>query len=225
MTKPKNKNKNYCLKCHSKHYPPTGKKCQAVMDKAKEEPSVSMNPMTTSSESDSDGRNLGVGACKVDMGAKKITKQKDCSVKRVLTPGHSRTSDKWVGSETSEDERPSGGLQALILKELQRVHHRLDDVEAKVQDRRRRNRSDKDCPKLSSSKHLSKNDVKCKKSKISKSSSESSSDEELLPPLSVLKTSREIQSKVDARISEIEAHSKVQGNETLKLKSKSGGRG
>ena len=225
MTKPKNKNKNHCLKCHSKHYPPTGKKCQVVMDKTKEEPSVNMNPMTTSSESDSDGRDLGVGARKVDIGArKKITKQKDCSVKRVLTPGPSRTSDQSEGSETSEEEHPSGGLQALILKELQRVHHRLDDVEAKVQNSRRRNRNSKDCSKLSSSKYLSNNDVKCKKSRKCQSSSETSSDEELLPPLSVLKSSREIQNKVDARISEIESHSKVQGNESSKLKSKRGGR-
>ena len=128
-----------------------------------EEPNISRNHMTASSESDSDGRDLGMGACKVDMGAKKkITKQKDCSVKRVLTPGPSRTSDQSDGSEVSEDERSSGGLQALILKELQRVHHRLDDVEAKVQDSGRRSRKHKECPKLSSSKYLSKNDVKCK---------------------------------------------------------------
>ena len=53
-------------------------------------------------------------------------------------------------------------------------------------------------------------------------SSETSSDEELLPPLSVLKSYCENQSKVDTRISEIESHSKVQGNESLKLKSKRG---
>ena len=119
-------------------------------------------------------------------------------------------------------EHPSGGLQALILKELQRVYQRLNDVEAKVQDRRHRNRSDKDCPKLSRSKYLSKMMLKVKRVKKSKFSSESSSDEELLPPLSVLRTSREIQSKIDARISEIESHSKVQGNESSKLKSKRG---
>ena len=147
MTKPKNKNKNYCSKCHSKHYPPTGKKCQADMDKSNKEPSVSMNHMTASSESNSDGRDSGVGARKVDMGTKKkIIKQKDCSVKRVITPGPSRTRDQSDGSETSEDECPSGGLQALILKELQRVHHRLDDVEAQVQDSARRTRKHQDCP-------------------------------------------------------------------------------
>ena len=119
--------------------------------------------MTASSEGDSDSRDCVVGACKVDMGAKKKITKQDCSVKRVLTPGPSRTSDQSDGSETSEDESPSGGLQALILKELQRVHHRLDDVEAKVQHTRRRNRKHKDCPKLSISKYLSKSDGKCKK--------------------------------------------------------------
>ena len=188
-------------------------------------PSISRSHMTASSDSDSVSRDLGMGASKVNMGAKKkITKQKDCSVKRLLTPGPSRTSDLSDGSEVSEDERPSGGLQALILKELQRVHHRLDDVEAKVQDPGIRSRKRKDCSKLSSSKYLSKNDVECKNFKTCESS-ETSSDEELLPPLSVLKTSREIQRKVDNRISEIEAHSKVQGNESLKLKSKRGGTG
>ena len=55
-----------------------GTKCQVTMDKAKEESRVNVNQMTTSSESDSDGRDFEVGACKVDMGAiKKITKQKD----------------------------------------------------------------------------------------------------------------------------------------------------
>ena len=74
--------------------------------------------MTSSSNSDSDVRDSGVGA-----------KQKDCSDKRVSTPGHSRPSDD---SQSSEDEHPIEGLQALIMKELQRVNARLDDVEARI---------------------------------------------------------------------------------------------
>ena len=119
MTKPKTKNKNHCSKCHSKHYPPTGKKCQNVVENVKNDPSNSVLPVT-SSDSDSDVRDSGVGAFNVDMGGmKKVTRQKDCFVKRVSTPGHSRPSDQADNSETSEDEHPSGGLQALILKELQ----------------------------------------------------------------------------------------------------------
>ena len=48
------------------------------------------------------------------------------------------------------------------------------------------------------------------------------SDNEILPSLSVLKSSRDIQRQVDARIAEIESHSKVEGNDS-KLKSKHGG--
>ena len=191
------------------------------MDNVKNDPSTSVHPVTSSSESDSDVRGLGVGAVNVDIGVKKkITRQKDCSVKKVSTPGHSRPNDQADGSETSEDEHPSGGLQALILKELQRVNHRLDDMEARVQGHRHHRRNDKDCQKLSTSKYLLKDEGRSKKCIKSKYLSESSSDEELLPPLSVLRTSREIQKQVDARISEIESHSKVEGSDSTKFKKK-----
>ena len=164
-----------------------------------------------------------MGAFNVNMGKKKITQQKDCFVKRVSNPGHSRPSDQADGSETSEDEHPSGGLEALILKKLQRVNSRLDDVEATVQGHRQHKKNNKDCQKLSKAKYLLKNESRSRKSKNSKYVSESSSDEELLPPLSTLKTSREIQKQVDARIAEIESQSKVEGNKSTKLKSKRGG--
>ena len=224
MTEPKNKNKNYCSKCHSKHYPPTGKKCQVMMDNITNDPSTSVHPVNSSGDSDSDVRDSRVGAVNVDMGVKKkITRQKDCSVRRVSTSGQSRPSDQADDSETSEDEHPSGGLQTLILKELQRVNHRLDDMEAKVQGHRHHRKHEKDCQKLSTSKYMSKNEGCSKKSTKRKHFSDSSSDEELLPPLSVLRTSCEIQKQVDARISEIESHSKVEGNDNTKLKSKRGG--
>ena len=54
--------------------------------------------------------------------------------------------------------------------------------------------------------------------KIEKYVAKSSSDEELLSPLLVLGTSHEIQKQVDARLSQIEAHSKVEGNCNEKLK-------
>ena len=223
MTKPKNKNKNYCSTCHSKHFPSMGKKCQVMMDNVINNPSTSVHPVNSSSDSDSDVRDSRVGAVNVDMGVKKkITRQKDCSVRRVSTPGQSRPSDQADGSETPEDGHPSGGLQALILKELQRVNHRFDDVEARVQGHRHHRRNEKDCQKLSTSKYMSKNEGCSKKGTKSKHFSESSSDEELLPPLSVLRTSREIQKQVDARMSEIESHSKVEGNDNTKLKSKRG---
>ena len=222
MTKPKAKNKNYCSKCQSKHYPPTGKKCQSAMEKLKNQPSAGVDPVTASSDSGSDGRDSGMGAFNVDMGKKKVTQQKDCVVKKVLNPGQARPSDHTDDSDTSGDERPSGGLEALILKELQRVNSRLDDVEATVQGQRQHRKRDKDTQKLSKTNVLSKSQSYSKKSKSSKYVSESSSDEESLPTLSTLRTFWQIQRQVDARIAEIESQSKVQGDESNKLKSKRG---
>ena len=78
MTKPKNKNKNYCSKCHEKTLPTYSKKCQMNANKSIDKPSTSVQPVTSSSDSDSDVWDSGVGAFKVNMGArKKVTKQQD----------------------------------------------------------------------------------------------------------------------------------------------------
>ena len=70
------------------------KKCHMNANKSMDKPSTSFQPVTSSSDSDSDVRDSGVGAFKVNMGArKKVTKQKDCSDKRVLSPGQSRPGD------------------------------------------------------------------------------------------------------------------------------------
>ena len=103
------------------------------------------------------------------------------------------------------------------------MNSRLDVVEATVQGHRQHRRRVKDTQKLSKAKILSKSDSCSRKSKSMKHVSESSSDEESLPTLSTLRTSRQIQRQVDARIAEIESHSKVQGDESTKLKSKRGG--
>ena len=102
------------------------------------------------------------------------------------------------------------------------MNQRLDVVEGKVQDCRHCSNRGKDCSKLSNIDYSLKNGCKSVKSKSSKYVVESSSDEEILPSLSVLKSSREIQKQVDARISQIEAHSNVEGNCSEKLKSKRG---
>ena len=91
-------------------------------------------------------------------------------------------------------------------------------MEATVQGHRQHRRRDKDTQKLSKANILSKSDSCSRKSKSMKHVSESSSDEESLPTLSTLRTSCQIQRQVDARIAEIESHSKVQGDESTKLK-------
>ena len=65
---------------------------------------------------------------------------------------------------------------------------------------------------------------KGKKSKVQVSSTdiESSSDEEI-PCLSVLKSSKAVQKRVNERLAEIEHSSKLEGNEHCKIKSKRGG--
>ena len=224
MTKPKAKNKNYCNKCHEKHFPPTGKKCTLKEVKDMNIPSTSAQQMTMSSDSDSEVRHSGVGAVKVKMSARKITRQKDCSIKKGLPSGQFRPSDHVPAQSSSEDEQSSGDVQARILQELQKVNSRLDAVEDKVQEHGR-STDRRDCYKLSTPERFVHNVSKSRKSKKSKASryvSDSSSEEESLPSLSVLKSSRDIQRQVDARIAEIESHSKLEGNDS-KLKSKRGG--
>ena len=117
MTKPKAKNQNYCSTCHEKHVPPTGKKCQLKKKPDMDLPSTS-GAQLMSSTCDSDVPDSGVGAFHVSMIAKKVKKQKDCSVRKAVASGHSRPNDD--GAETSSDkEHSSGGLHTLILQQLQ----------------------------------------------------------------------------------------------------------
>ena len=141
-----------------------------------------------------------------------------------LPSGQFRPRDRVPAQSSSEDEHSSGDLQARILQELQKVNSRLDAVEDKVQEHSR-STDQRDFSKLSTperSVHSNKKSRKSKKSKTSRYVSDSSSEEESLPSLSVLKSSRDIQRQVDARIAEIESHSKPEGNDH-KLKSKRGG--
>ena len=223
MTKPKPKNKNYCSTCHEKHIPPTGKKCQLSKKPDMNLPSTS-GAQLMSSTSDSDVPDSGVGAFHVNMSAKKVKKQKDCSVKKAVASGHSRPSNE--GAETSsEEEHSSSGLQALILQQLQRVNSRLDAVEDRLGDHSHGRTGNKDSTKLSTPQCLvksSQKSKKCNKSKVKHVVSESSSDDESLPSLSVLRSSRDIQKAVDKRLAEIESCSQVEGKDN-KLKSKRGG--
>ena len=117
MTKPKAKNKNYCSTCHEKHIPPTGKKCQLKKQPDMELASVN-GAQLRSNASDSDVPDSGVGAFNVNMSAMKTKKQKDCSVRKAVVAGRATSSDE--DAETSEDDQhSSGGLQALILQQLQ----------------------------------------------------------------------------------------------------------
>ena len=150
---------------------------------------------------------------------RKITKQLDCHVKRVSAPQAVTTGNQAQADVTGGEKQESDDLQVLILKELQRVNSRLDEVEDKKVDKRQQHgTSSKDLQKLSKSVQgcCSKSSTKYQKSSCKRFLSDSSSDEDEIPCLSVLMTSRDVQRKVDDRIAEIEGASKVEGNNSQK---------
>ena len=69
---------------------------------------------------------------------------KDCSVKRASAPVQPGPSDQVNQLASSGEVHPSGCLQSLILKELQRVNSKLDRVESEVH---RQHMPKKDCHK------------------------------------------------------------------------------
>ena len=72
-------------------------------------------------------RDTEVGDTNICMDVKcKVTRQKDSYVKRVSAPGQPGPSDQVNQLTSPGEEHPSGGLQSLILKELQKVNSRLE---------------------------------------------------------------------------------------------------
>ena len=68
--------------------------------------------MTTSSDSVSNKQDSVVDSYQVNMSATKITKQKDCLVKKGSTSGFLRYSDQAAVWSSSEDEHLSKGLHS-----------------------------------------------------------------------------------------------------------------
>ena len=127
-------------------------------------------------------------------------------------------------SSTSSDEsdHPSG-VQALILKELKRVNSTPDAVESKVATtKKRKQHKDKEQRKFGPqlSNFVLKNKL-CDESQSSCSNVSSSSSEDELPCLLVLKSSRAVQRKIDQTVAEMEAESRNEGND-LTIESKRG---
>ena len=152
----------------------------------------------------------------------KVTKQLDCHVKRVSSPQAVTTGNQARADVTGGEKQASDDLQVLKLKELQQINSRLDEVEDKVDRMWQYGTSSKDLQKLSKSVRgcSSKNSTKYQKSSCKRFMSDSDEDE--IPFWSVLRTSRDVQRKVD-KIAEIESASKFEGNDSQKLKSKRGG--
>ena len=104
-------------------------------------------------------------------------------------------------------------MQTKILEQLERVNSRLDHMEDKVAQVKQHSAKQKKISSLLS--------LASKSSPVQES--DSSSDESLVPSLSILKSSKDIQQQVDSRLRELEECSFVQGNQKQKLKSKRGG--
>ena len=209
------KSKYSCAKCGQKHYPPTGKKCnQSLMSSPDPKDSVSVGKgkkkqTSKSHMSEDGGLNCNSNSCG--------------SLPTVLAAlDRSGLQSSEASSEASSGDegtdQASTALQSQILKELQRVNARLDAVEDRVAagHQQAAAQGHKDF-KLSTSK------CSRKESKRVVVTSDSSSDESDIPDISSLRSSRELQKKVDHRLSKLEKSSVSQGKSGSKIKSKRGG--
>ena len=207
------KTRYLCSKCGQKHYPPTRKKCnQNLTSNSDPKDSVSKGKKKQAGKSHmSDDGGLN---CKSNSYGSLL------SVPAALEESDPQSSE--VSSEaSSEDEgtdQASTDIQSQILQELQKVNARLDAVEGRVAAGHQQTamRGQKDT-KLSTSKCC------VKKSKKVVVTTDSSSDESDIPDISALRSSRELQRKVDRRLSKLEKSSASQGKSGSKIKPKRGG--
>ena len=126
------------------------------------------------------------------------------------------SSDMSLVSSDAEDvqyQATTESIQLKILEELQKVNRRLDSVEEDVATVKKT--THQKTGKLS---NFSKSIVKQSKSSIV-SESDSSSDESIVPSLTVLKTSSDIQKQVDKRLHQLqEASASTSGKNDFKSK-------
>ena len=103
-------------------------------------------------------------------------------------------------------------VQTQILEQLKRVNSRFAHMEDEVAQVKQHSAKQKKTSSLS---------LVRKSSPVQES--DSSSDESLVPSLSMLKLNKDIQQQIDSRLPELEECSSVQGNQKQKLKSNRGG--
>ena len=221
----KNKNKNQCTLCKTRHEAPTGKKCKYGIkqtDQSTPHSSASKSWLSSTSASSSDSELQDLQLSQLKRKCQKKSKQlKSKQGKKQSTQSTAVTESEEEDKAATVDPTPEA-VQQLILQQLQRVNPRLDSVEERMS-QVDQGAKKKDITKLSRT-SLELCNKKSKSKKVPHvMSSESSSDESDLPSLSVLKSSRQVQRKVDERLAEIQNESRVEGNNTTKIKSKRGG--
>ena len=200
------KGKTWCRLCEKRHFPPTRKRCPihlnkedggSTVQKAGKRKDSQLNPVNP-------GRSTSTSTPKLDL-----------SVKRGLSLGHTDL------SASDNEDGAHSGIQGKILAELQRMGNRLDRVEDQMAGATVGHSTVRD-KKLSTVK-------KCKSHKKLKGhndvfdTSDFSDDESDFPPLSVIRSSKALQKRIDTSIAELERDQKPQGNSNSeKIKSKRG---
>ena len=110
-----------------------GKKCKNKM------PELEVTDSSSNEASDTEVQIIKMNSKKVNMSAKKAAKQ-DCYGKGVSAQSEIPTSFGAAAQEMGQESHSSGGLQELILQQLQRVNDRLDMIEEKVGSKRQSKR-------------------------------------------------------------------------------------
>ena len=127
------KQKGWCSKCNKRHFPPTGKKCQEIVNE--QSAAEEMPVKSRKKKGVIDGRDSQLSKSKVMSpmslhGQSSVTHKQDFYVKRASTPGLEDQS----GSEDDLESADGGSapLQLKILEEIKKVSSRLDVVEHQV---------------------------------------------------------------------------------------------
>ena len=221
------KGKNYCNKCDTRHFPPTGQKCSIleeyhVSPMLAEQSSRKGKSKFSEPSSSKTSRKMAKGLQQVsdsdtDLSSVEASPvlQKNGAIKKKTV--NRTTVASQVDTLEEEEEQ---GVQSQILKQLQLMNKRLGEVEQQVQAKDSRHKT-KDLQKLSTPTCSN-----CDKSKgvCYSDSKVTSSDESDVPDISYLRSSKSIQKQVDCRLSQLERGAHLQGKcNSQKIKSKRGG--
>ena len=210
------KTKYLCTKCGQKHYPPTGKKCVK---------SVSSMSDPKDSVISSKGKKNQTNKFHMSEGEELNCESNSCGSLQLDAAALDSSDQDSVSEASSEEDssqKASADVQLQILKELQRVNSRLNAVEERVAaGHQETSVLGQKNSKLSTFKYHSGE----KKSKKVVVTSDSSSDESDIPDISSLRSSRDLQKRVDQRLKKLEENSRTKGNSSSKIKSKRGGGG
>ena len=174
------KHKGWCSKCSKRHFAPTGKKCQEIVN---EQSSADEMPVKSKKKkSVSDGRDSQLSKSKVMSpmslhGQSSVAQKQNFHVKRASTPGLEDQSDTEDDSDSTNGG--SASLQLKILDELKKVTSRLDVVEHQLAERGQRQRQEgkKDLYKISKVSQSKSDSLICKKYDNSSDVSDSDDDD------------------------------------------------